>query len=139
METDPFKKEYTGTRDGHREFSDSPRPNLKAIEKKRDQYLLEAVNKVLKGYDQNKIDILARSNFDINNPKVEAIMNDLILAIEAQLYRDHSVDIFGLSIQGELDSEDKKIVDAMAELERTYPKDLIGANIRALVETGYMK
>lgn len=141
MEKNPWENDFTGMRDGHKEFSDSPRPNQEALNEKRDEYLVNTVNHVLKNYDQTQLDLLCKhidKEDAESKQKTEAIFRSLILRIRAELMGKSIVDITKISSKNEpISVEDKKNSDALKELEATYPEDMIREMILATLEVGY--
>lgn len=137
MGKNPWENDFIGMKNGHREFGDSSKPNRKELEIKRDEYAMNTVNDVMKKYDQKKIDLIAKHIDNIEkNQEANVALHDLIVDIQGELIKKH-VDIFELSPSGPMDAKDKRIVDALDELEITYSKEVIEGFVRAILEIGY--
>lgn len=122
----------TGFSDGHKEYGDEERPNLEALKEKRDEYLIKAVNEVVKNYDQSQIDLIAKST-----PEADGVMAQLVSDIQDKLLKEHRVDLEDISPAGPMGAHEKVVVDKLDEIEATYSREDIAAMVRAHLETGY--
>lgn len=136
----PFENNYLQTENGYKQFDNEPRPNKEILEAKRDEYVAIAVNEVVKKYDQNKIDIIAKHIDDIDaDAEAKRLLSELIEDIHQNLQHQHNINLENLSPSGKMSAEDRRISDALDEIYATYPKELIIGNIKALLETGYIQ
>ncbi len=73
-ETDKFKSMKVGSREGRGIYSDEARPNLEALEKKADEYVMEAIQKL--AMTDSSVDFTLDTPDNIRHLRVE-IMNEL--------------------------------------------------------------
>ncbi len=112
----PFENDYIGSAGGFREYSDSKRPNIEVLDKKRNEYLEAAISEVMSKLDNKK-------SIELSDTKV---LDNLSQDVLDFLFKFHRVDF------NEMLCFDKKIgvregvaISDLEEVENTYPKELI--------------
>lgn len=140
MKKNPWENDFSGIRDGLKEYSDSKRPNAEALENKKYEYLVRDINNFLKTYsDREKIDYIANhmdSSDSDEKSEVGALLDSLVLDARDYLLKSHNVNISELSPSGSLDARDKKIINSLEEIEATYSDEEIRGVIMAGIQNG---
>ncbi len=116
-----FENNYVGSDGGFREHSDSTRPNLEALNKKRDEYLESAVSEVISKLDKNEIVKLQRGAEEVDSKVLKSIAEDVL----SFLFKFHRVDFNDIRSAGKIDVREGVATSDMNEVEDTYPEDLI--------------
>ena len=102
----------------------------RAWEAKRDEYLGEAVRKVLKNTEKNVVDTIF-GNLDA--PEWAGVISD----VRSQLIIDHKIPWDEHSVSGDTDARDENIAESLDNLEKEYPEEEIRIQTIAAIELGY--